>query len=256
MFVCLMQRRTPLARSWHKFFDEHMATEWARVTLSNPTYVEDALVRAGVVSTMEEAEKERLAMLGGLERGEWEFASDASRQTAWMFLAMEETVRALLERLTWILVRAGAEDQFILSDTPLAIVRSEGGDRNMGVGFCSPGAQTTLPLDPGLAIFLAPGEPISRELDADPDLVRDINLRTYAQAQRAIYGPTQESVQRVRAMAKRGRRLIGGYRPIAPVAWFGEVREGAKLGDYEFEGFAPDRRPRPCKIFVDPKADV
>lgn len=252
MFVHSMHQRTPLARSWHKFFDEHTATEWTRVLLSNPESSRKALIHAGLVATDEEAEEQRLAMLSGLENGEWAFASDSSRQTAWMFIAMEEKIKALLECLTWVLVRAGGDDQFILSDTPLAIVRSAEGDRGMGVGFCSPGAQTTLPLGPQLALLLFPGEPAWMELDADGGLVSEINLRTYAQAQRAIYGPSQGAVQRVRGLAKRRRGLVGQFRPIAPVSWFLDLPTGAGPGQYEFEGFAPDRKPKPLRLFVDP----
>ena len=90
MFVYSMHQRTPLARSWHKFFDEHTATERFRVLLSNAEYSRRALLHAGLVATDGEAEEQRVAMLSGLENGEWAFASDSSRQTAWMFIAMEE----------------------------------------------------------------------------------------------------------------------------------------------------------------------
>lgn len=57
-----------------------------------------------------------------------------------------------------------------------------------------------------------------------------MNLLTYAQARRAIYGPTQEAVTAVRHDAKSNPRTLGRFRLRPPRIWVTEESGADRQG--------------------------
>jgi hypothetical protein len=68
--------------------------------------------------------------------------------------------------------------------------------------------------------------PELRHVDAQRNEVEEINLRTYASAEWAIYGQSPGVVQRVRAQAKREKLRVGQFEPVPPTIHIYEQTEG------------------------------
>ncbi len=87
-------------------------------------------------------------------------------------------------------------------------------------------AATPLPLDPNHCLLIRYGsEPWARGL-ANPELVDEINLRTYAWAQGRIYGPSEELLQSVHALAQANPERVRAREPRPPKLWTVEEIDG------------------------------
>jgi hypothetical protein len=226
-FVVLAKSRTPLGRSWLRFNDETLAKTMMETQLSQAEGFAGFWNRAtGEELSDDEAEAMRQELLGDLSEGRLVIESPHSREVALMFIALEKTAPIVAERLTWTVLRAPAGSQFILGDTPLALYDPAPRVPDGGVGFLSSEhVETTLPLDPSCCLMLTPGDKPWHEAEAKPEVVESINLRSYAWAQQAIYGPSQAAVTGVRALVKRQREQLARYLPKAGALWFGEETE-------------------------------
>jgi hypothetical protein len=201
-FIHLSRKRTPLARAWDAYSNEVMSAQWRDVYGAEPT---------GLPDTPDE-----LAL-------------------RMMYMAMEHTATHLTAAFTWTLLRAPAGRDFVIGDTPVAIIDPTL-DPRLGLGFAtSPNTETTFPLDPSLCLHLKPGGEAWLEREASAAEVDDVNLRAYAWAQHSIYGRSQAAVTAVRAVAKSSRPTVIRYAPRAGKMWFGEEAEGQPI----WEGFSP-----------------
>lgn len=242
-FIVLAKSRTPLGRSWLRFTDELAAKTMMEARLSRPDGFAAFWNRAtGEELSDDEAEKMRVELLGDLTEGNVVIESGHSREVAMMFMALDKTAPIAAERLTWTLLRAPTGSQFILGDTPLALYDPAPRIPEGGVGFLSSEqVQTTLPLDPGCCLLLTPGEKPWDQTVAKPEFVEDINLRSYAWAQQAIYGSSQQAVTEVRALVKKQRQKLALFIPKAGTFWIGEEDES---GDTHWEPFTPTPKRR------------
>lgn len=236
-FIVLAKSRTPLGRSWLRFTDETLARTVLETQLSQAEGFAAMWNRAtGEKLCNDDAEAMRVELIGDLAEGRLVIESPHSREVALMFMALEKIAPIVAERLTWTVLRAPRDSQFILGDTPLAIYDSAPRVADGGVGFLSSEhVETTLPLDPSCCLMLTPGDKLWGEAEAKPDVVESINLRSYAWAQQAIYGSSQQAVTDVRALVKRSRQQLARYLPKAGALWFGEeTDEGTR-----WERFTP-----------------
>jgi hypothetical protein len=80
---------------------------------------------------------------------------------------------------------------------------------------------------PVLCLLLQPGPAHWRDVAVDSAAVRDLNLKTYASAERQIYGPSQGLLQTVRSAAKANPELVGSFRTRPPSIVILETQEGS-----------------------------
>ena len=226
-FIVLAKSRTPLGRSWLSFNDQTLARTMMETQLSQAEGFAALWNRAtGEELSDEAAEAMRQELLGDISEGRLVVESPHSREVALMFVALDKTAPIVAERLTWTVLRAPWASEFILGDTPLAIYDSAPRVADGGVGFLSSEyVETTLPLDPSCCLMLTPGDRPWSEAEAKPHVVESINLRSYAWAQQAIYGSSQQAVTDVRALVKRQRQQLARYLPKAGALWFAEETE-------------------------------
>src|SRR4030088_559417 len=110
----------------------------------------------------------------------------------------------IAERMTWVSLWAPQGSAFVCSDHPVHFYRNDG-PAGWGVGWISPSAEITVPIDQRVCLMLTPGPPTWELRTVDTGTGEEINLRTYASALQSIYGPTQQVLQDVRTDAKRNR---------------------------------------------------
>ncbi len=218
LFIVTLKQRTPRGRAALRATDERAGALQLEVLLSDRERYHRTMSRAG--RPAEEVEAERLKLLADLRDGRIEMESTPSREVALMFMAFQQTGQAIFEQLAWVCVRAPDDPKscFVLSDHPVAHYDPTPKVPEAGRSFMSsPNSSTFIPLDPKFGLLLVQGRPPLSWADAEltADEVDELNLLTYAWAQDAIYGPTQDSVTRVRTYAKCHREQLGelAYRP-------------------------------------------
>lgn len=133
-----------------------------------------------------------------------------------MFLGCEQIPVMLLQGMTWVALRAPQDEEFILCDHPVHIYDPYAPKERSGGWFSSSMVQITMPIDPRACLLLHPGISTWREVDASPEAVRDLNLKTYASAETRIYGPSQGLLQSIRTDSRRHRDLVAMFTPRPP----------------------------------------
>jgi hypothetical protein len=170
--------------------------------------------------TEEEVEAQRLQALEELRAGRIVGESSPEREVALMFMAVEHTTKTIFEQLGCICLRApvGGKSPFILSDHPVAHYDPTPKMPDAGAGFMSsPNSMTLIPLDPACALLLVQGQPQTwQDVDVTSDEVDEMNLLTYAWSREAVYGPSQESVTRVRRLAKKNPKVMAEFASRPP----------------------------------------
>lgn len=225
LFILTLKQRTPEGRQHTHEADVRMAEMDAEVRLSDPDLARRIADRDA--RDPAEVEADRLRLLEDLRAGRLVFESTPSREVGLMFTALDRNHDALMAELDWTLLRAPAGKRFILSDNPVCHYDPTPKMPGAGAGFLSsPGSQTLIPLDPGMALMLTPRHadlPAWREVVVSERDLKHLNLIIYAQAHGTVYGQTQADVAGVRADAKSERRLVGQFRRRPPRIWVSEI---------------------------------
>jgi hypothetical protein len=227
LFIVTQKQRTPEGREQIKQSDEVVGKLWLEKQLSDKESYLDRMVGPG--DDPRAVDRDRLRLLSELRSGKYMIESSPSRQVALMFMAVENTVRALMTEMGWTLLRAPARGCFVLSDHPVAHFDPTPKFEGAGAGFkSSQNSITTIPLDPSYALLLQPHvRGAWREVQLSKAEVDEVNLLTYAWATGSILGPTQESVTRVRMLARRKRAKLAQLAKKPPRVWVAEVPEGS-----------------------------
>jgi hypothetical protein len=217
LFAFLQWRRTPLGRAWQRHTLETGAKLHEMVYLADPQAVQEAWARQGEHMPLEEAAAWSQEIRRQLEDGELTLEASTNAILGAMFLHVETMSPLIAQKMTWIVLHADSSNPFITSDHPVSIYDPEAGPRRGAGWFSSPTVEVTLPLDARACLLMAPGPPELQHASTDAGTVLEANLRTYAAAQWAIYGPTQAAVQHVRTEAKRQRPRAARLAPWPPL---------------------------------------
>jgi hypothetical protein len=189
ILIALQVQRTPkaLARA------EAMIRETAEAVLHEHLGDPGAFARAardhGEDLSAEELEQMRLRLARAMSEGRLQ--AKYVREEAWRAMVdnLLDAGRHPLE-MEWYLLRAG-EGEFVASDNGVNVVRNGNGE-----------LETALPLAPDACLVLTGEGDGLRRIEAPREAVADMNLRTYADAERFIFGHNQESVANVQRLAE------------------------------------------------------
>ncbi len=131
----------------------------------------------------------------------------------------------LISEMNWTLLEAPVGQRFILSDDPL--VRLDPLNPGGPDGWRSSTTdEATMPLDPHYCLRLRQPPLAQNTRNITAEEVLDINLRTYAGAREAIFGPTEQLLESVCAATKVNTIQVDLYRPKPPNLYVFEQVEG------------------------------
>jgi hypothetical protein len=216
-FIYIQQQRTPRGREWLRFGLEQGSKTWLlkRIYEDREVTVAALTTDLGRLPTDEEVANYITRLAGPLEREEWKVQASRDQEVLSMLL-VADTLVPLIYDMHWLLIEAPAGETFILSDDP--VVRYDPENPQGAAGWrSSPTVNITLPVDPRLCLMLTQQPRTTvHHVAATTRQVVDLNLRTYAGAREAIFGPTQKVLQDVRTAAKANSALIAQYTPKAP----------------------------------------
>jgi len=211
-FLQVQQHRTPVGRASRAPLMVRMALDETEAKLQDPKFAGQVHEILGESKTPEELEEWRLTFLAQLQSGQLTLDPGQDAEVSGIFIDADRMAPIIAERMTWVSLRAPHGSAFICSDHP---VRFQGDDGRVALvgDWTTSGTKVTVPIDQRICLRLMPGPPGWELRTVDAATVEEINLGTYASAQGAIYGPTQQVVQGVRANVKRNPTLLAGLRP-------------------------------------------
>lgn len=216
IFIVIQQQRTPRGREWLRFGQEQAAKFWLLKQLYERRDRTMKILRGDLGREPTEAEVDEFIrkMAAPLESGELMVNISTDQEILGMFVPTLDLI-PLIYDMNWMLLRAPEGQCFILSDDPL--VRHDPANPDGPAGWrSSPTIEVTLPLDPQLCLLLRQPPQAQREIVITAEQVLEINIRTYAGAREAIFGPTEQLLESVRAGAKANAVHVDLFRPKPP----------------------------------------
>ena len=132
----------------------------------------------------------------------------------------------IIASMRWTIWKQHSFPFFVVGDAPVALWATREVPEPEGVGFLTPGAEVTVALDPATLL-------VARMRDEDPDrgdvvapiptrhrmvgstaLVLHYNYRTYASAERFLYGRSQGDLEATTTLAPTAREWQERHQPI------------------------------------------
>lgn len=217
LFLVLQYHRTARGRERTLWVMERAASTWAAKRLL------DEARKAGQEESISGFQKAADDLLNGTVK----LTPGWNGEVLGMFAMVDKLPLMLLEKMVWTVMRAQGSDQFIICDDPVHIWDPDSPLDRSGGWMSSRRAQTTMPVDPGVCLLLRPGLALWRDVPVDSDAVKNVNLKTYASAERRIYGPRQGLLQTVRTAAKANSDLVASFRTRPPSIVILETQEGS-----------------------------
>ena len=215
MYVVLTWMRTPRMRDHMRWLSDTMTLARFRSTLeADPPWLR---MRAAIYADLTDAEAEELRqqMLGEIDRGNLLVEYP---QRYYVISTIEHLTHQaeIATEMSWTVLRAPTGSEFVIGDNAVTMYDPtlviSGGPKGNALAS-SPYAQTVLPLDPSLAVRLTFADDTWRDEEVASDLVDELNLRTYAWADRELYGSSQALVVATRERARKSPRLRAKYDP-------------------------------------------
>lgn len=216
LYLVLTNMRTPRMREHLRWLSNTATLSHFRSTLeADPPWQR---MRTAVFSEMsdEEAEEWRRDRLREIDEGKWEveFPERYYVISTMQYLTDQAYVAA---EMAWTIMRAPAGCEYVIGDHAVSMYDPTVGTRGGSIGNAlasSPHAETLLPLDRNVAVCLSfDGEHEWSDVEVEPSVVQEMNLRTYAWAEHEIYGSSQARVVEVREYARDNASLAVKYRP-------------------------------------------
>lgn len=213
LFAALLSLRTPHGRDWLKLIEERSARKFLVDVSEQPEVFERIFAEIGEAG---DPEVSRRNLARSLSREGVQIQAPPERQIAMMF-ALALDLAPVMTEMAWTILRAPESERLILGDSPLTMYDPEVEGRRRGHGlYSSPLAETVLPLDPAFALRLSPAGDDLPDVKVDVPTIRDLNLRTYAWAQRFVFGQSQAHVTGARAYARRHKAEAAVRAPRRP----------------------------------------
>lgn len=222
MFSVFQQRRTPRSRQWNTELMEHAERTAAEFDFSTPGFIEH-LKKERRISD-EDASKLRDELLAHLREGRLGPQATSDEEVLSMFRATGQIVAEIVSRTRLTILHA-VGGEFVLADHPVCMFDPMV-PIDRGVGWISPTSEVTFPISRATCLLLRRGSPGFTHVDAEADIIADINLRSYAGAEWSIYGSAQRWLQETRTAARRQRSKVLLYAPHKPRLIFFSANAG------------------------------
>jgi hypothetical protein len=223
-----------------------MSATWRAFTRSVRTVDADA--------SSDDIEGVRNELVEDFATGRITVTSTPSREVAFMFIAADKIAATLATSFSFGVARAPAGREYVLPDMGITMYDPTPRFPGSGAGFASsPNVESVLPVDPSFAIVVMPGPLGWADAEIDEEVVDEVNLRSYAWSQAAVYDQSQKVVTDLRRLARRKSVGVARFKPRRGRLWIAEGDEGKKTGELEFVGHSPEGQTR-ARLVVHPEA--
>ncbi|MDX6450592.1 MAG: hypothetical protein QOH16_641 [Gaiellaceae bacterium] len=215
MYVVLTATRTPRMREHLRWVSDTLTLARFRSTLeADPPWQR---MRAALYAEMpdDEAERLRQRMIKEVDSGNLavEFPQRYYVISTMEYLTHQAEIAA---DMSWTVMRTPDDREFVIGDNAVTMHDPTLAASNGPVGNAlasSRFAETVLPLDRHVAVRLTFGDDDWTDAEIESELLDELNLRSYAWADTAIYGSSQAHVVAVREHARRHPTLPAKFAP-------------------------------------------
>jgi hypothetical protein len=220
-FIAAQYTRTPRSRSELTYIGEELMTQKLIVEL---TAKSDALrartrslleARNGTPATQTDVDtfidEQRALLQGGTYRVRAPHNVDAG-----IGLLGIPKIAPIIFGMAWAGLSLSGPKAFVLGDHPLVLHDASIAPDQPAAWLSSRHVEVTFPLAPNFCLILghSPDGPSYRRSSGDDRIADEINLRSVAHAWRNYYGPTQQTVQEARELAKRHWARTAAFSPV------------------------------------------
>jgi Protein of unknown function (DUF4238) len=225
-FLYVQYHRTPRGRQWFTYGFEQTYKLSMMQRLLDPKEVQELHRRHGEKVSLDEAERRGREWFDQLDSGELELKAGHDHAVGTMFMFASDVAPRIAGEMTWEVLHAPPDGDFITSDHPI-LIHDATAPPGYGAGWLSsPDTKATFPIDTKAALRLFPGPRQLNHVNGTPAELTETNLRTYASAEWAIYGRSAGIVQKVRARAKQNKLRVARFTPSPPTIHILEEQEG------------------------------
>jgi len=240
LFSTFQERRTPRSRQWRTELMEHALRIAKEVEVSTPEFVDFFKKELGQKYSEAEVEAMHDELVEQFREGKVVAQATPDQEVLSMFMATPEIAMELASRLSLgVLHATGGE--FVLADHPVCIYDPLA-PADRGAGWISSlSSQVTFPISRTTCLLFRPGRPRFAHFDVGHEVVANINLHSYANAEWAIYGSSQRWLQDTRTAARRQKSAVSKYEPKKPRLVVYQGNEGEDL-PHAVEVFEPKEK--------------
>ncbi|HTU13672.1 MAG TPA: DUF4238 domain-containing protein [Solirubrobacterales bacterium] len=211
LFVAFLFLRVPSQRAWLRLIDERAGKKMVRDMAEQPEIFQIAMKEIGEPAD----EEDRRRLIESLDRGGIEFKAPPERQLT-MMMGLAIDLAWEIAAMSWSILRTPKTGRFVLGDSPVTMFDPTLKPPRGNALRSSEKAETVVPLDPNFALAIRPvGDEFDEQILGNSELL-DINLRTYAWADRWVFGFSQNDLTGLRAQAKRRPSRVAVRRPLPP----------------------------------------
>jgi hypothetical protein len=201
-YVALQFLRVPAQREQMQGMWNLLGTMQADIGLRDPDqYIKKEIARG---TTRAEAERMRDEALASLQAGRIRVTSDPVLGLHYIQQGVGPVTQHV-KYMRWLLLKRFEPPYFLLSDNPVQLWPPEGHPSFLGVGFATPGAYVTMPIDP-MTLLVATKLPLAPEAVArakTEDVFR-LNGKLWRRASRFVYAPSAADLEATRAQLSPG----------------------------------------------------
>lgn len=228
-FLAILWLRTPRWRQRFQYTEEQLAETMLR---NAPAEHHRAAARArGEEISLQEAERRRREVIAALDRGGVRVDAGNERHIA-ILLEQSPSSAWMLHQMDWTLLRAPGDAEFVIADEAVSVSELSEGGQAVGPTFPFAGtnAEMVVPLDPRFILTLRPNAELLQEIarddgralrnittaqigaqldrpvaweerEASAEEVEEMNLRSYAHAERWLYARDSVTLGRLKELA-------------------------------------------------------
>jgi hypothetical protein len=231
--IAVQHIRTPRARGEHRYVGEQAATLQmiTRASAEREPLRDRArqflTERDGAAPTDEKVEAWIDESVEALESGKLVVRAPHDMDAGLGLLSVNEIV-GVIYNMAWTGFRTDT-NQLVLGDHPVVIHDPNAGPDQPSAWKSSPDVEVVFPLAPYFCLALGHAKRTAtyQQLIIGRPRVEEINLRSVAHAWRHYYGPTQQSVQTARQLAKKHSMRVATLKPVPSGLVIGQRVEGA-----------------------------
>ncbi|MES2210091.1 MAG: DUF4238 domain-containing protein [Chloroflexota bacterium] len=228
-YLGLLHGRVPATRLASQQIAEHLASITMDTRLANREGFLKEAREIGWTGTDEELDARRIQMLERMRSGE--LVIKAPEQVSLNMVALGlEAVAPLIAAMGWWLLKRSTFPHYIVGDDPVTVWPSNTHSKHLGVGFGTPDAEISVPLDPETLLVMGHNVPDGylfreEELPSVPWWYPPwpYHYRTWARAHRFVFGASRADLQAIQfMMTPKERGLSAGLQVVGgPEEWRG-----------------------------------
>lgn len=216
-YLGLLHGRVPSTRIGSQEIAEYLAAVTMDMRFAHPEGFADVARAAGMTGTDEELENQRVTMLEGLRAGEYRVRAPEAISLDTVIIGMRD-VAPYIASMGWWLLKRSTFPGYVVGDDPVTVWPNRNHSPHLGVGFATPDAEVSVPLDPETLLVMGHNVPDGYLFEEETlpgipwwYLPWPYQYRTWFKARRFVFAQRRIDLQAIQYMqTPEDRQKLGG----------------------------------------------